>query len=75
MEYRRFGQKMVIRLDPGEEILSTLREAAVKENVRLASVSAIGATDNFTVGVYDVQKQIYLHQKLITQVLLLNMQW
>ena len=60
MEYRRFGQKMVIRLDPGEEILSGLREAAVKENVRLASVSAIGATDNFTVGVYDVQKQIYL---------------
>ncbi len=60
MEYRRFGDTLVIRIDKGEEIIQSLRLAAEKEQVRLAVVEALGAVDDFTVGVFDtVEKQYH----------------
>lgn len=62
MDYRRFGDKIVVRMDRGEEILTELQRVAEKENVKLASVTALGATDDFTVGVYNVaEKQYHSH--------------
>lgn len=54
MEYRRFGSSIVARMDRGEEILTQIKELAQKEHIRLASVTALGATNDFTVGVYNV---------------------
>ncbi len=60
MEYRRFGDTLVLRIDKGEEIIQSLRLAAEKEQVRLATVEALGAVDDFTVGVFDtVEKQYH----------------
>ena len=60
MDYRRFGDTLVIRMDRGEEIIQSLRLAAEKEGVRLASVEALGAVDDFTIGVFDtVEKQYH----------------
>ena len=59
MDYRRFGNHIVARFDRGEEILESLKALALKENVRLASVSALGAVDDFTVGVYRVDEKKY----------------
>ena len=59
MDYRRFGNTIVARMDRGEEILEQLKEISLKENVKLASVSALGAVDDFTVGVYKVDEQKY----------------
>lgn len=59
MEYRRFGSTVVARIDRGEEILAALQRIAEAEGIRLAEVSALGAVDDFTVGVYDVAEQAY----------------
>ena len=60
MEYRRFGDTLVLRIDKGEEIIQSRRLAAEKEQVRLAAVEALGAVDDFTVGVFDtVEKQYH----------------
>ena len=59
MDYRRFGNTIVARMDRGEEILGELKEICLKEDVKLASVSALGAVDDFTVGVYKVDEQKY----------------
>ena len=59
MDYRRFGSHIIARFDRGEEILACLKEAALKENIKLASVSALGAVDDFTVGVYKVDEKKY----------------
>lgn len=59
MEYRKFGHTIVARIDRGEEILATIREIAGAENIQLASVSALGATNDFTVGVYNVDEKQY----------------
>lgn len=59
MEYRRFGNKIIARIDKGEEIVTTIKEISLKENIKLASVRALGATDEFTVGVYKVDEKKY----------------
>ena len=59
MEYRRFGNTIVARIDRGEEILAAVREIAGTEHIQLASVSALGATNDFTVGVYSVDEKQY----------------
>jgi predicted DNA-binding protein with PD1-like motif len=54
MEYQRFENTLLVRLDRGEEIVDSMRRLAAAEDIRLAHVSALGAVDDFTVGVYDV---------------------
>ena len=59
MDYRRFGDRIVARFDKGEELLEQLKVIALKEDVKLAEVSALGAVDDFTVGVYKVDEKKY----------------
>lgn len=59
MEYRKFAQTVIARIDKGEEILEQVQTIARREQIRLATVSAIGALGSFTAGVYDVEKKEY----------------
>ena len=59
MDYRRFGDTLVVRMDPGEEIVEQLRSVAEREDVRLASVEALGAVSDLTVGVFDTAEKKY----------------
>ena len=59
MEYRRFNNTIVARIDKGEEILEQIKEIALKENIKLANVNALGATNDFTVGVFKTQEKKY----------------
>ena len=43
MEYRVYGQDVVVRMDRGEEILDCIRQVCEKEHILLGSVSGIGA--------------------------------
>ncbi len=60
MEYKRFGPHVIVRMDPGEELLEQLAVVAGKEEIRLASVSGLGAVNEFTVGVYKTTEKQYL---------------
>ena len=59
MEYKRFGDTLVLRLDPPEEICESITAAARAENIALAEISGIGAADSFTVGVYNTVTKEY----------------
>ena len=59
MEYRKFNNTIVARIDKCEEILEKIKEIALKENIKLANVNALGATNDFTVGVYKVDEKKY----------------
>ncbi len=59
MEYRKFGNTIVARIDKGEEILEKIKEIALAENIKLANVNALGATNEFTVGVFHVDEKKY----------------
>ena len=64
MQYRQIGNTYMIRIDLGEEILQSLKQVCSREGIRLAQVSAIGATDHAVVGVYDLAEQRY-HQETL----------
>ena len=59
MEYRRFNNTIVARIDKGEGILEQIKEIALKENIKLANINALGATNNFTVGVFKTGEKKY----------------
>ena len=59
MEYRRFGDTIVVRIDRGEEIQAKMKEMALKEQIQLASVTALGAVGDFTVGVFHTGEKKY----------------
>lgn len=59
MDFRRFGDVYVVRMDRGEEILSCLTDFCDKENIRLARVDALGAVDHAIVGLFDVSSRTF----------------
>ena len=59
MEYRVFSDKVIVRIDRGEEICEQLKVVCEREGIVLASVSAIGAVGNFTVGVFSPESKAY----------------
>lgn len=59
MEYKRFNHTIVARIDRGEEILEKIKEIAIKENIKLANINALGAVNDFTVGVFKVEEKKY----------------
>lgn len=60
MDYRRFNNIIVARIDKGEEILEKVKEIALKENIKLANLNALGATNDFIVGVLNVENKQYV---------------
>lgn len=59
MEYRRFGEDIVIRIDKGEEMIEKMLEVCRKENVTLANVNALGAVGEFEVGLFNTAEKKY----------------
>ena len=59
MEYKRFQNRIVARIDRGEEIQAQLKEIALREGIRLAEISALSAVNDFTVGVFKTDERKY----------------
>ena len=59
MDYRKFGDTYLLRIDLDEEIIQSLKVMCGKEDIRLAQVSAIGAANHAVIGVYDLKEQRY----------------
>ncbi len=63
MQFRRFGNKFFVRIDRGEEIIKTLQDFCVKERITLAEVKALGAVNDFEVGLFDTSTKKYHSNK------------
>lgn len=59
MDYRKFKNQYVIRLDRGEEIVESLKGIADKENIKLAYLTGIGAVGKVTAGVFDTKEKVF----------------
>ena len=59
MDYKRFNETIIARIDKGEEILDKIKEIALKEDIKLANINALGATNEFVVGVFKVDEKEY----------------
>ena len=59
MKYQRFEQTIIVRMDKGEDIVEQVKNVALKEKIKLASISALGAINEFTVGVFKTKEKKY----------------
>ncbi len=64
MVYKRFGDKLVIRLKKGDKLVESVREILEKENVKAGFLTGIGATDNLEVGLFDPKTKDYNIKKI-----------
>ena len=63
MEYRSFPQGYLVRLDPGEEVVASLSKLVEEKGITLATISALGAAKDVTLGVFDSVNKKYLSQR------------
>ena len=59
MEYMKFDDAYVVRLDRGEEIVESLTKICDREKITLATIEGIGAADHAVIGLYNVGEQVY----------------
>lgn len=50
MEYKRIKDKIIFRLETGEELMSSIEEIARKEDIKLAAINGIGACSKIEMG-------------------------
>lgn len=62
MKYKKLGDKFIIRLDKGDEIISSLKAFSQKENL-IGFFFGIGATDNVEIAYFDPKKKKYFSKR------------
>ena len=63
MEYRQSPQGFALRLDPGEEVVDCLTRLVELEDIQLGTVSALGAANDVTIGIFDTVEKKYYSQR------------
>ena len=59
MEYRKFDNSYVVRLNKGEEVIASLKELCNNENIKLAEITGLGASNLVEIGVFNVNTKEY----------------
>ncbi len=59
MEFTRFGNKYILRLDKGEEIVETLKKFCSEQGITLGWLKGIGAVGEATIGLFQTSKKEY----------------
>lgn len=59
MEYRKFNNSYVIRINKGEEIVEKLKELCEKEDIKVAEITGLGASNLVEIGLFDVNTKEY----------------
>jgi hypothetical protein len=64
MEFKRFNNVYVVRLDKGEEIIETLKGFCATNQIMIGWVSGIGAVNRVTLGLFETKPKRYFGKEL-----------
>ncbi|MEM0493436.1 MAG: DNA-binding protein [Candidatus Thermoplasmatota archaeon] len=59
MNYKRYNDRIIVRLDKGEEIIQSLKSICIENHIKSGIITGIGATDKALIGLYDTSKKEY----------------
>jgi predicted DNA-binding protein with PD1-like motif len=59
MQYKRFDNKVVVRIDKGEEIIDSLKTICKELGITLGTIVGIGATNKITIGIFNTLTKKY----------------
>ncbi len=63
MKYIKSGNTYILKLEKGQEILTSITDLCQKEKITTASITGIGATDYLEAGFYDTEEKKYYTKK------------
>lgn len=64
MKVKNLRNRYLLRLVPGEELLSTLAAFVRQERMRSGWLTGLGAVDEVTLGSYDLKSQSYVRRRI-----------
>jgi len=64
MIFKKFGNKYILRIDRGEEVVATLKTFCTDQNITLGAVTAIGAANRATIGLFNTETKQYQSMEL-----------
>ncbi len=59
MHYKKSGPDFILRIDRGEEIVSTLKDFCTDQKITLGTVQGIGAVGNAVIGLFETATKTY----------------
>ena len=59
MDYKEIGDTIILRADPGEDIVASIAQVCSECEVKLGTIMGIGACDDVEIGIYLVDEQRY----------------
>lgn len=73
MEYSKFENKYILRLDKEEEIISSLKDFCINNSIRLGNISGLGSTNSIKIGLFDTTKKEYFSKEFTGDFEILNL--
>jgi len=73
MDFVKFDNKYIIRLDKGEEILSMLKDFCSKNSIKLGTVYGLGSTNVITIGLFNTHDKKYYSKEFKGDFEILNL--
>jgi predicted DNA-binding protein with PD1-like motif len=59
MDYKQCGNRVIVRIDKGEELVDSLKTICKKLDIKLGSIYGLGATEKVTVGLMNTKTKKY----------------
>jgi predicted DNA-binding protein with PD1-like motif len=64
MKFKKFGNKWVVSINIGEEVVETLKKFCKDNQIKLGTINGIGAVKGATIGFYDLETKKYYPKEL-----------
>lgn len=59
LEFRKFGDKYIVRINPGQNLVQSLQSFCENKNIHLATISGIGSLQSATLGFFNPKTKVY----------------
>lgn len=59
MEYRKFNDTIILRLNRGEEIVESIKKVVEEEKIDLGYIIGLGAVNEAEIGLFDIKEKKY----------------
>jgi len=73
MKFKKFGNKWVVRIDKGEEIVQTLKKFCQENKIKLGIINGIGALNKATIGLFETKTKEYHTKELAGDYEIINL--
>jgi len=65
MTHKQFGEKYIIRMEKGEELIAALKNFCFENKIKLGVISGLGAADKITLGLFKTDTKKYLPKEFL----------